>query len=79
MGAIDGLMGSVEGKVSLALFGLVLAGGTLTFRWWQIQRHSPAAIANPVMLYFPEPRTPPLPPFPAADQTQSDEVDDKDD
>jgi hypothetical protein len=38
VGAIDGLIGATEEKVSLALFGLILAGGAATLSWGHIQR-----------------------------------------
>jgi hypothetical protein len=52
VGAVDGLMGSAEEKVSLALFGLILAGGAVTLSWGQIQRHATAS-KMPVMLHPP--------------------------
>ncbi|HZG39765.1 MAG TPA: hypothetical protein VEZ50_13875 [Nodosilinea sp.] len=52
VGAVDGLMGSAEDKVSLALFGLLLAGGAVTVSWGQIQRHA-ASSKMPVMLHPP--------------------------
>ncbi|MGF1571071.1 MAG: hypothetical protein ACFCVD_23840 [Nodosilinea sp.] len=54
MGAVDGLMGAVEGKVSLALLGLLLAGGTLTLRWWQIQRATSTQVDRSIVLYLPD-------------------------
>ncbi|MGB3310845.1 MAG: hypothetical protein WBG32_20120 [Nodosilinea sp.] len=45
-------MGSTEDKVSLAVFGLLLAGGAITLSWGQIQRHATAS-KMPVMLHPP--------------------------
>ncbi|MBE9136778.1 hypothetical protein IQ254_06095 [Nodosilinea sp. LEGE 07088] len=57
VGAVDGLMGSAEEKISLALFGLVLAGGAITVSWGQIQRHAttsrmPTALHPPGQIYI---------------------------
>ncbi len=49
VGAVDGLMGATEDKVSLALFGLLLAGGAVTLSWGQIQRHATSS-KMPVLL-----------------------------
>jgi hypothetical protein len=51
-------MGSAEEKVSLALFGLVLAGGAITVSWGQIQRHAtttkmPTMLHPPGQIYIP--------------------------
>jgi len=37
-GAVDGLIGSVDDRVALALFGFAVATGALSLRWWQLQR-----------------------------------------
>ncbi len=54
MGAVDGLMGAAEGKVSLALLGLALAGGAISLRWRQIQRAAPSLPRPAVVLYLPD-------------------------
>ena len=51
-------MGSAEEKVSLALFGLMLAGGAITVSWGQIQRHAtttkmPTMLHPPGQIYIP--------------------------
>lgn len=51
-------MGSAEENVSLALFGLLLAGGAATLSWGQIQRHAisskmPAMLQPPGQVYIP--------------------------
>ena len=51
-------MGSAEEKVSLALFGLLLAGGAVTLSWGQIQRHAtsskmPVLLNPPGQVYVP--------------------------
>lgn len=51
-------MGSAEEKVSLALFGLLLAGGAITVSWGQIQRHAtasrmPTLLQPPGQVYTP--------------------------
>jgi hypothetical protein len=35
---VDGLIGSVDDRVALALFGFAVATGALSLRWWQLQR-----------------------------------------
>jgi cytochrome oxidase assembly protein ShyY1 len=35
---MDGLIGSVDDRVALAMFGFVVATGALSLRWWQLQR-----------------------------------------
>lgn len=35
---MDGLIGSVDDRVALALFGFAVATGALSLRWWQLQR-----------------------------------------
>jgi hypothetical protein len=54
MGAVDGLMGASEGKVSLALLGLALAGSAITLRWRQVQRVPVERPRPPVVLYLSE-------------------------
>lgn len=54
MGAVDGLMGASEGRVSLALLGLALAGGAITLRWRQVQRIPLERPRPPVVLYLSE-------------------------
>jgi hypothetical protein len=46
-------MGAAEEKVSLALFGLILAGGAVTMSWGHIQRHAAASNRAAVLLYPP--------------------------
>lgn len=51
-------MGATEDKVSLALFGLLLAGGAVTLSWGQIQRHAtsskmPVILHPPGQIYIP--------------------------
>ncbi len=53
MGAVDGLMGAAEEKVSLAVFGLLLAGGAVTLSWGHIQRHAATSNRAAVLLYPP--------------------------
>jgi hypothetical protein len=37
-GAVDGLIGSVDDRIALALFGFAVATGALSLRWLQLQR-----------------------------------------
>ncbi|NMF85121.1 hypothetical protein [Nodosilinea sp. P-1105] len=60
MGAVDGLIGATEGKVSLALLGLALAGGAISLRWRQIQRAAPSLSRPAVVLYLPDAIASPL-------------------
>lgn len=53
VGAVDGLMGATEDKVSLALFGLLLASGAATLSWGHIQRHAATSNRAAVLLYPP--------------------------
>ena len=53
VGAVDGLMGAAEEKVSLAVFGLLLAGGAVTLSWGHIQRHAATSNRAAVLLYPP--------------------------
>lgn|GEM_PF-2606264 len=53
VGAVDGLMGAGEEKVSLALFGLLLAGGAITLSWGHLQRHAATSNRTVVLLYPP--------------------------
>ncbi len=51
-------MGATEDKISLAVFGLLLAGGAVTLSWGQIQRHAttskmPAMLNPPGQVYMP--------------------------
>jgi hypothetical protein len=50
---VDGLIGASEEKVSLALFGLILAGGAVTMSWGHIQRHAATSNRAAVLLYPP--------------------------
>lgn len=50
---MDGLIGASEEKVSLALFGLILAGGAVTMSWGHIQRHAATSNRAAVLLYPP--------------------------
>ncbi|HSM81835.1 MAG TPA: hypothetical protein VLS96_09120 [Nodosilinea sp.] len=50
---MDGLIGATEEKVSLAVFGLLLAGGAVTLSWGHIQRHAATSNRAAVMLYPP--------------------------
>jgi hypothetical protein len=53
VGAVDGLIGAAEEKVSLAVFGLLLAGGAVTLSWGHIQRHAATSDRAAVLLYPP--------------------------
>lgn len=51
---MDGLIGSVDDRVTLAIFGFVVATGALSLRWWQLQRVPSKLPEKPAVVYLKE-------------------------
>ena len=51
-GAVDGLMGAVDDRVTLAVFGFAVATGALSLRWWQLQRVPAKLPERPAVVFL---------------------------
>ena len=54
VGAVDLLLGGLEGRGSLLVFGLGTIGAAIAYRWWHIQRKQVGDFAQPSVRYLPD-------------------------
>jgi hypothetical protein len=57
---VDGLIGSVDDRVALALFGFAVATGALSLRWWQLQRMPSKLPEQAAIVYLEADKTQPF-------------------
>ena len=61
-GLVDALIGGLEGRGSLLVFGLGTVGAAIAFRWWHIQRKQVVNFSQTPVHYLPDHTSrPPLP------------------
>ncbi|MDA0265522.1 MAG: hypothetical protein O2890_01510 [Cyanobacteria bacterium] len=54
VGLMNGLLGTLQGQALLAVLGLIVVGGTLSWRTWYWYRRSTPVGDRPAMRYLPD-------------------------
>jgi hypothetical protein len=57
VGAVNAVLGGVNAIGSLLIWGLLLSGGAIAYRWWMIQRVAAKSMDVDRRLYLPQART----------------------